>query len=165
MATVQTETHKTFFGKIIAAIGGFISHLFTGAKTAFDELPEDQQNAIISGVSVSQIVKDGYKQGEDYVVNAVSEQAHIEASDAKLLILVALKDLGINVTGVQEGLDTLSAIIDKGLTGNDYNGLWRDLATSAAQWLTTGKLDWVSLSMGLIEWAYQHFIKSQANDQ
>jgi hypothetical protein len=161
----MSTTHTTFFGKLIAAIGGFFAHLVTGAKSAYDELPADQQQAIINGVSVSQIIKDGYKRGEDYVVNTVAQQAKISPGAAVQLIFIALADIGIKKDSIQDGLNTLADMIGKGITDNDYNGLWKGLATSAAQWLSSGKLDWISLSMGLIEWAVQHFIKSGANVQ
>lgn len=157
----ETEQHKTFFGKLIAAIGGFFSHLLNGAKSAFEELPQEQQNDIVNGVNISQIIKDGYKEGEDYIVNAVAEQTKTDTSEAQALIRVALKDIGINKDSIQEGLDTIADMVDKGITDNDYNGLWRDIATSAAQWLSSGKLDWVSLGMGLVEWAFQHFINAK----
>lgn len=161
----MSEQHKTFFGKLIAAIGSFFAHLVTGARSAYDELPHEQQQAIINGVSVSQIIKDGYKQGEDYIINTVAEQAKISPGAAVQLVFIALADIGIKKDSIQDGLDTLADMIGKGITDNDYNGLWRGLATSAAQWLSSGKLDWVSLSMGLIEWALQHFIKSGVNVQ
>lgn len=161
-ATIQTAEQKSFFGKIIAAIGSFFSHLLSGAKTAFDELSPDQQQAIENGVNISQIIKTGYKLGADYVIEEVTKATGVSSDVAEQLILSAFKDMSINATSIQAGLDALADKIQSGITDNDYNGLWQDLARSAAQWLSTGSLDWVSLSLGLVQWAFMHFIASKA---
>lgn len=158
---MSETTHSTFFGKLIAAIGSFFAHLVTGAKNAFEELDPQQQQAIIQGVNVSQIIKEGYTKGADFVIGEVATKLNMPTDVAEQVILTALKDIHINVTSVQSGLDKLANAVQAGITDNNWNGIWQSVATSAAQWLATGKLDWVSLSMGLVEWAFQHFLKAK----
>lgn len=158
---MSDTTTKTFFGRLIAALGSFFAHLVTGAKNAYDALPPEQQQAIVKGVNVSQIIKLGYAKGEDAVVAEVAAEINVSKEVAEQVILIALKDIHINVTSVQAGLDKLANAIQGGITDNNWNGIWQSVATSAAGWLSTGKLNWVSLSMGLIEWAVQHFLKAK----
>lgn len=159
--TTQTEQQKTFFGKIIAAIGGFIAHLFTGAKNAFDELTPAQQQAIVQGVNISQILKDGYTKGVDFVLGEIETQLTIPQDVATQLLQTALKDIGINETDLQTGFNKLADKVQAGVTQTGWNSLWQTIASSAAQWLSTGSLNWVSLAMGLVEWVYQNMVKSK----
>lgn len=153
---------STFFGRLIAAIGSFFSHLVTGAKTAFEALPPQQQQAIEQGVNISQILKDGYTKGVDFVLGEIETKLNIPVDVATQLLQVALKDVGIDEADLQTGFNKLADKIQAGITDNHYNGIWQAVATSAAQWLSTGSLNWVSLAMGLIEWAVQHFVKAKA---
>lgn len=158
--TTQTETQKTFFGKLIAAIGSFFEHLLSGAKTAFDNLPPDQQQALINGVNISQIIKENYTKGETAVVQLIADKTGLPSDVITQAILAIAKDAGINVTSVQAYLDSLADKVQAGITDNGWNSLFSDIAAFGASWLSTGSLNWVSLSIGLIEWAYQHFIAS-----
>lgn len=160
----QTEKQKTFFGRLIADFGAFLLHLFTGAKNAFNDLPPQQQQDIINGVNISQIIKDGYTKGEQFVVDEVSKTLNLPVDVTQQVILTGLKDIGINVTSIQAGFDQLAAKIQAGITDTHWNSLWQTVASSAAQWLSTGSLNWVSLAMGLIEWAFQHFVKAPASN-
>lgn len=158
----MSKEHKTFFGKLIAAIGGFFSHLVSGAKSAYDELPQEQKDQLEKGVNVSQLLKSGYSKGEAYIVHEVATSLKVDEQTATTITLVMLKDMGFNVTKVQDGLDQIADKIQAGITDNNYNDLWQLGSKSVAIYLSGGKLDWVSLSMGLIEWAVQHFLKSKA---
>ena len=159
-ALTQTAAQKTFFGKLLATVGAFLSHLLSGAQTAFKKLSPDQQKALINGVNVSQIIKDSYAQGEAAVVSLIAQKTGLTADAVTQLILVIAKDAGINVTSVQGYLDAIAAKVQAGLTDLGHNSLFSDTASFAASYLSSGKLDWVSLSLGLVEFAYQHFIKS-----
>jgi len=157
---MSTEKQKTFFGRLLAAIGGFFSHLVSGAKTAFSQLPKEQQDAIIQGVNISQILKDGYTKGVDFVLGEIEAKLNIPADVAKILLQTALKDVGIDEADLQTGFNKLADKLQAGVTDTHWNSLWQTIASSAAQWLSTGSLNWVSLAMGLIEWAFQRFVKA-----
>lgn len=152
---------KTFFGRLIASIGDFFAHLVTGAKNAFDELPKQQQDDIVNGVNISQILKEGYTDGKDAVLTAIETKLNIAPDVAEQLLLVALKDVNINEPDLQAGFDKLAERIQAGVTDNHWNDLWKTIAKSAAQWLSQGSLDWISLGMGLVEFALQHFFKAK----
>lgn len=157
---MSTPAQKSFFKRLIEWIGGFFSHLVSGAKSAFSELPKEQQDALIQGVNVSQIMKDGYTKGVDFVLGEIDAKLHIPADTGKVLLQVALKDVGIDEADLQVGFDKLADKVQAGITDNHWNSLWQTVAKSAAQWLSIGSLNWVSLSMGLIEWVFFRFVKA-----
>lgn len=157
---MSTPAQKSFFKRLIEWIGGFFSHLVSGAKSAFSDLPKEQQDAIIQGVNISQLLKEGYAKGEDFILQEIEVKLHIPADVSTQLLLTVFKDMRIDVDNVQDGLDQLADIIQAGITDNNWNSLWQLGASSATQWLSQGKLNWVSLSMGLIEWALQRFVKA-----
>lgn len=160
--TPPTEAqHKTFFGRLIAAIGGFIGHLFAGAQSAWNDLSPQQQDSIVNGINISQILKEGYTKGVDAVLGEIETKLNIPADVATIVLQTALKDAGINETDLQTGFDKLANKIQAGITDNNWNDLWKTIAKSAAQWLSTGSLSWISLSMGLVEWALQRFFKAK----
>lgn len=158
---VETTATKTFFGKIIAAIGVFFTHLLNGAKAAFSELSPDQQQALINAVNISQIIKEGYTKGEDYVVAEITTATGMPKDVVEQTILAIAKDAGVNTTSVQGYLDSLANRVQADITDNGWNSLFSDIAAFGATWLSTGSLNWVSLSMGLLEFVYQHFIASK----
>lgn len=158
--TTSTLAHKSFFGKLIAAIGGFFGHLLKGAETGFNDLPKQQQDDIVNGVNISQILKEGYTDGKGAVLTTIETKLNIAPDVAEQLLLVALKDVNINEADLQSGFDKLADRIQAGVTDNHWNDLWKTIAKSAAQWLSQGSLSWISLGMGLVEWALQHFLKA-----
>jgi hypothetical protein len=158
--TTVTEQHKTFFGRLIAAIGGFFGHLLKGAETGFNDLSKQQQDDIVNGVNISQILKEGYKDGKNAVLTTIETKLNIPPDVAEQLLLTALKDVNINEPDLKAGFGKLADRIQAGVTDNHWNDLWKTIAKSAAQWLSQGSLSWISLGMGLVEWALQHFLKA-----
>lgn len=144
---------------LINSIGHFFSGLFKSTQKAYNELPEDQQQAILNGVNIAEIIKQGYKEGEEYLVAVIAAKANISTDIARGVIDHVLKSWGINETSVQAGLDKLAQTIEKGLTNDGWNGLWETVAKSAASFLGTGRVNWVTLGLGVVEFAYQKFIK------
>ena len=159
----MSTTHTTFFGKLIASIGNFLSHLLAGAQKGFNDLPKDQQDAIINGVGVADIIKKEYHLGEAAVVASIAKAIGVTPDVASGLILGIGKDLGINTGKIQDVLDHYANQTQAVLTDNGINSLWQTTAKFAASWLATGSLNWVTLSLGVIEWAYQNFIKAKAH--
>lgn len=144
---------------LINSIGHFFAGLFKSTQKAYNELPEDQQQAILNGVNIAEIIKQGYKEGEEYLVAVIAAKAGISTDIARGVLDHVLKSWGINETSVQAGLDKLAEAIDNGLTNDGWNGLWETVAKSAASLLGTGRVNWVTLGLGVTEFAYQKFIK------
>lgn len=159
MSTATTAQQESWFNKLVDELGAIFSSLFKSAKKDFNNLPPDQRDALIKGVNISQIIKDGYSKGEAYVVGEVSTLTGLDAPAATQLILSIATDAGVNTNSVQAYLDTLANKVQSGITDNGWNALFSDVAAFAASWLSTGSLNWASLAIGLVEFAYQHFVK------
>ncbi len=145
---------------LINSIGHFFANLFNSTKDAFNELPQAQQDAIISGINISQIIKGAYTSGETALVSEVATKLGVSTDIAEAVILHVLNSIpGINTTSIQAGLDKLADHIQTGITDDGWNGLWEVVAKSAASWMATGSLSWITLGLGVLEFAYQHFLK------
>jgi hypothetical protein len=144
---------------LIQSIGKFFDGLFRSTKKAFNELPEDQKDAIIKGVNISELIKSGYTLGPEYLINAVATGCDVSKDVARGVIDHVLKSWGINSTDIQSGLDKLAERIEDGLTDDGWNGLWEVGAKAAASWLSTGRLNWITLGLGVLEFAYQKIFK------
>lgn len=155
---MSTE-NESWFKRLIDSIGEIISHLLHGAQNAFNNLPKEQQDAIISGVNVSEILKTSASQGEAAVVKLVADKIGMSTDVATGLILNIGKDLGIDANSVQDVLDHIADKAQSAVTDNSWNALWQDIAKFAASWLSTGSLNWVTLALGVIEFAFQKFVK------
>lgn len=156
---MATAKHKTALGKILVAIGGFIANLFHNAGKSFTSLPPDQQKAAIDGSNISQILKTGYAKGEAWTLGEITRVTELPADVAEQTILSIAKDNGVNTASVQAYLDHIADKVQEGVTDNKWNAIWQDTAKFAANYLTQGKLDWISLSLGIIEYVFQTFVK------
>jgi|GEM_PF-3514296 hypothetical protein len=156
---VSPAVHKTVLGRLLASIGSIITNLLNGAKKGYQSLPADQQDAIVKGVNISQILKSSYAQGETAVVNLVASKVGVSPDIASAAILAIAEASGIKTGKIQDYLDSIANKVQDGVTDNEWNSLWQTGAQFAASYLSGGSLNWVSLSLGVIEFAYQHFIK------
>lgn len=156
---VDETKHKTAVGKLLASIGGFFASLFHNAGKSFKDLPPDQQQATIDGSNISQIIKTGYAKGEDWLLGEIVNVTHLSPDVAKQTVLSIAKDNGVNTDSVQAYLDHIADKVQAGVTDNKWNAIWQDIAKFAANYLTQGSLDWVSLSLGIIEYVFQTFVK------
>lgn len=156
---MSDQKHKTAIGRLLASVGGFIVALFHSAGSAFNNLPPDQQKAAIDGSSISQILKTGYKNGATWILAEITKVTGLPSDVVEQTILSIAKDNGVNTTSVQDYLDHIADKTQGVITDNKWNAIWQDIAKFAANYLSQGKLDWVSLSLGIIEYAFQTFVK------
>lgn len=159
MDQTLTPQHKTALGKILAFLGSFIVNLFHNAGKSFEALPPDQQKATIDGTNISQILKTGYANGEAWILAEITKVTGLPSDVAQQTILSIAKDNGVDTTSVQAYLDHIADKVQSGVTDNKWNAIWQDIAKFAANYLTQGKLDWISLSLGIIEYVFQTFVK------
>jgi len=150
---------STTIGKLLASIGTFFVHIFNGAKNGFEAMPQAQQQEVIQGVNIAQVIKTGYSKGADYIVNEISNVTHVSPDVATTAIIAIAKDSGVNVDSVQAYLDHIADKIHAGITDNHWNNLWESVAKFAASFLSDGKLHWEVLGLGVIQYALQAIIK------
>lgn len=146
---------QTFLGRLIGIIGDFFKKLWEGTKDAFEELPQEQQNAAILGTQLSQLLKDNFSRSSAYVVELVASKLGISSDVATGVILYAGKQLGVTEPTVQAVLDHFATRINEGIDDIAHNSLFKSVAEFAAYFFGTGKLNWITISLGIIEYAYQ----------
>lgn len=140
----------SFISNLIKSIGSFFSKLFHDTEDAFQELPKEQQDAILNGVQTAQIFKDNIGRGKTYVADVLAMQLHLSQDVAEGLVDQLSKDLGFD--------DIVSGLADKvaaGLTDLAHNALFDNIAKFAAMYLGAGSVNWVTLGLGVVEYAYQ----------
>lgn len=139
------------FSRLFGAIWDAIKSLFESTKDAFNNLPADEQQAILNGTKVAQIIKDNITRGETYVIDVVAIQCGISIDDATDLFQTLAKDLKLDqvVSGVAER-------IESGITDIAHSSLFQSIAQFAASYLSGGKVSWITLALGVIEYAYQY---------
>jgi hypothetical protein len=151
--------HKTALGRLIQWLGSTIGKLFNSTGKAFKELPPDQQQGAIFGSQISQIIKNGYAKGEAWVISEISNVTGLPSDVVEQTVLSIAKDAGVNTASVQVYLDHLADKLQSGITDNGHDALFETIAKFAASYLTQGKLNWVTLGLGIIEYVYNAYIK------
>jgi uncharacterized protein YoaH (UPF0181 family) len=146
--------------RIPATLRKLVQDMFDNTERDWHALTHEQQQAIINGSQISELIKEGYKRGEDYLIKEATALTGLPVEAIAAILLNILQDkFGVNIKSIQEGLDKGAEAIENGLTSNGRKDLWQGVAKFAAGYLSDGKLDWVSLSLGVVEFAYRKFIK------
>lgn len=140
----------SFLGKLIKEVGQFLAKLLTDTGDAFNDLPKEQQDAILNGVQVAQIIKDNIDRGETYVIDVIASRLNLSQDVAKGLFDRLSKDLGVDSV-----LNGVADKIGQGITDLAHSALFQLIAQSAATFLSGGAVNWLTLALGVVEYAYQ----------
>lgn len=143
----------SIFASIFGGLWKLIKGLFESTANEFNKLPKEQQDAILNGVQVSQIIKDNIDRGETYVIDVIASRLNLSQDVAKGLFDRLSNDLGF-----QNILEVISNRIGQGITDIAHNALFQLIAQSAATFLSGGAVNWLTLALGVVEYAYQ-FLK------
>lgn len=141
----------SIFSSIFGGLWKLIKGLFESTQDEFNKLPKEQQDAILQGVQVSQIIKDGVGKAESEIIQLVSDKLGISHDIATGLFAQLSADLKVDqvVSGVADK-------IEAGLTDLAHNALFDNIAKFAASFLGAGQVNWLTLALGVIEYAYQY---------
>lgn len=140
----------SIFSSIFGGLWKLIKGLFESTEDAFKKLPKEQQDAILNGVQVSQIIKDNIGQGKVYVADLIALKLGVSQDVAEGVLDQVTKDLGID-----DFTNGLADKIQKGITDLGHNSLFESIAKFAASFFGAGAVNWVTLGLGVIEYAYQ----------
>lgn len=145
----------SIFSSLFGGLCKLIKGLFESTQDEFNKLPKEQQDAILQGVQVSQIIKDGVGKAESEVIQLVSDKLGISHDIAAGLFAQLSADLKVDqvVAGVADK-------IESGLTDLAHNALFDNIAKFAASFLGAGQVNWITLGLGVVEYAYQ-WLKSK----
>lgn len=150
-----------FFKHLPGDILNLLKSLFKHTQKEFDNLSEADKKGLINGSKLSELLKNAIGESEDVVLTSVAAYLGVSKDVAKGVILAVGKDLGIDTDKVSDVQNKLAEKAQEAVTDNQWNSLWQLVAQSAAQWFTSGKFNWASLSMGLLEFVYNTFVKGK----
>jgi hypothetical protein len=143
---------------IFKDVANFFSDLFRGAaEKAWAHLHEDAKDNAITGANFAQVIKESIGVGYDEFISRVSAETKLSTEQIEGVLDRIAEDLGITA----EGYDNIYiAIQDKAntvLSDTGWNALFQNIAKFVSIYLTSGKLDWITLSLGVAQIAYEKF--------
>lgn len=148
------------FSSIFGGLWKLIKGLFESTKDAFEQLPPDQQKAILDGTNLSQLLKDNFNRAEVYVIDLVAVKLDVSFDVAKAAILYVGKQMRVTEASVQAVLDHVAETETSEIDDIAHNSFFKQIAEFASFFLGAGALNWVTISLGVIEYAYQ-WLKSK----
>lgn len=140
----------SIFSDLFGGLWKLIKGLFESTATEFNKLPKEQQDAAFTSAQISQILKDNIGRGETYIKDVITSRLGLSADVVNGLFDSVAKDLNYDNL-----IDGLSNRISQGITDNAHNALFEDIAKFTALFLSAGTLNWITLALGMIEYAYQ----------
>ena len=149
----------TWLAHLPAAIADLVKSIFNHTKKEWENLSEADQQGLINGSKLADLLKQTIGEAEETVVRTVATSLGVSESVTTAAILAVGKDLGIDTGKISDVQNKLADKAQEAVTDNQWNSLWQLVAQSAAQWFTSGKFNWASLSMGLLEFIYNEFVK------
>ena len=124
--------------------------LFSEVTKVWDNLPSDQQQALINSGQIGQILKEELNNGSQAVLNAIEQKTGIPAATAEAGLLSLASQLGFKVSSVDEFISKLQAKINAGLSDPDWDSLWQSVTGVGAAILTGGTTNIVTAGIGLL---------------
>lgn len=149
----------TWLAHLPAAIANLVRSISNHTKKEWGNLSEADQQGLINGSKLADLLKQTIGEVEETVVRTVATSLGVSESVATAAILAVGKDLGINADKVWLVQNKLAEKAQEAVTDNAWNSLWQLVAQSAVQWFTQGKFNWQSLSMGILEFVYNSYVK------
>lgn len=140
----------SILGHLIKQLGQYLGKLLKDTEDAFNDLPQAQQDAIKNGVQISQIIKDNIQRGETYVKEVIISRLNLSPSIVDGLFDQLSKDLKY-----ESILNGVADKIGQQLTDIAYNEEFEKISKFAAMFLGAGAVNWITLALGVIEYAYQ----------
>ncbi|MDB5288590.1 MAG: hypothetical protein JWR05_3539 [Mucilaginibacter sp.] len=143
---------KTFLEKILP-------FLFDALQRAWDQLSTVQQSAITNSGLIGQLLKNNLTiLGTDLVTLIVSKTGLTEQEVTDALLALA-KTFGLTTDSLNDAVSFLQGKLSSASSNEEWNGLLQIMLNAGGTFLSGGTLNWVSIAMGIGEWAYTNIIK------
>lgn len=156
--------HKTFFGKIIAAVigvfGGIFSHVLKGAEKTFNNLPEATQQALLHGSGVLDFINSQVDAvPEDIEAGLLKEFPDLDIDKLKIGLLAVAQGFNLQVDA-NSVTDIIQKIKDylTSLHGNVWDAITQGAANIIAIFLAPADTKFGAIA-SLMEYVYQTFFK------
>jgi hypothetical protein len=135
--------------------------MFSKLTLIWDELSQEEKDALIKSGQIGQILKEQLANGEAAVVNAISEKLGLTPDEVNKTLLALAKAMRYNVDTVSEFIDLLQAKINAGLEDNEWDELWEMVSGTLMAVASGSPINWVGLIAGIGKFVYDTFIKKQ----
>lgn len=144
---------------ITRILNGFLNIFRSAASKAWNSLSKDLQNHALTASSVVQIIKTTLDKSYIDVVVLISRATGFDTAAVNSFIIAVGKDAGITANSAEMVFNELQRTAKDIDTDNGWNAFFQNLAKFGANFLSGGKLDWVSLSYGIIQIAFEKLFK------
>jgi hypothetical protein len=160
------KQRKTFFGRLLSGIvnffGSIFSPVFKGAKKSFEDLPEEEQKALIHGSGVMEFISSQIGELPENIQAGILVKfpdINIELLKAGLIAISKGFNLKVDENSVP---DLIAKIQDHlhSLEGDTWNAIIRGAAELIAIFLAPKGTKFGAFT-SLIEYVYQTFFKKK----
>lgn len=144
-----------FLVKFLESIFPF---LFNALKRSWDNLTEQQQQALVNAGAIGQFLKNNLNALGGDLVSLISNDLNLDKSIVEATLIALAGKFGLNTASVDEAVAFLQKKLQSANSDAEWNGLLNIILNTGATILSGGALDWVHIALGLGEWVYQNFI-------
>jgi len=145
----------SFLTRLLESIFPF---LFNALKRAWDNLTEEQQQAIINSGTIGQYIKNNLTALGGDLVALISNDLNLPKEVVEATLIALAGKFGLTTEKVDEAVAFLQKKAQSAASNEEWNGLFQTFLKAGAIILSGGAVDWLHLALGIGEWAYQQFI-------
>ena len=138
---------------------GFLNLFRSAAEAAWASMSKDLQNNALTAAQAVQIIKTSIDKGYTEIKLLVAAKTGFTVDQVDQFILAIAKDAGVSTAYPEKSYALLQEKAKAVDTDNEWNALWQNLMKFGATYLTSGKLDWITLSLGVAQLAYEKITK------
>lgn len=138
---------------LISILQSIFPFLFNAAKKQWNNLPKDQQEALLHGTGITQIIKDNLDKTETEVKGLIVVYTGRASTDVNNILDNVFKEFNVFT------LAELQTLLKGAQNTLKWNGTLTTIASAISIFISGGKLTWEGLLIGLLQFAYKQFIK------
>lgn len=142
--------------KILETIFPF---LFNALQKAWDKLSSTQQSAITNSGLIGQLLKNNLTILGTDLVALIASKTGLKEQEITDTLLALAKTFGLTTDSLNEAVSFLQGKLSNAASNEEWNGLLQIMLNAGGTFLSGGTLNWVSIAMGIGEWAYSNIIK------
>jgi|GEM_PF-2659561 len=144
-----------FLTKILESILPF---LFSALKRSWDNLNENQQQALVNSGVIGQYIKNNLTALSGDLVTAISTSTGLPSDVIEPTLITIAGELGLKTTSVDDAVKHIQSLLTVAKGSTLWNGILQTALSVGATALSGGTLNWVHIGLGLGEYVYQTFI-------
>ena len=153
---------KTFFGKLFEAIGSIFTHVFNGAKKTFNQLSDEQKEALKHGSGVMALITQelGKTPAEiRYLILTQFPDLDVPKLEAGLFQIAHSFNLLPKENDLEDIIGKLQTYLES-LNGNFWDGITQAAANILAVFMAPAGTKFAAVA-SLMEYVYQTFFKKK----